>query len=222
VLPNYPHHIIQRGHNRQVVFAGDEDYLYYLENLKEWKKKLGCKIYAYCLMTNHVHLIVDTGKETENLALLMKRVSGRQTRYLNKIEGRSGTLWEGRYKSSPIKDDEYLLACCRYVEMNPVRAKIVDEPAKYKWSSYRYKIGMEDINWLDIDPCYMGLGATEKVREKRYEEWVKGAIPPGELELIRKAVQRGQLTGGYRFVEEVDKKIGRRIEFRGQGRPKIK
>lgn len=222
VLPNYPHHIIQRGHNRQVVFAGDEDYLYYLENLKEWKKELGCKIYAYCLMTNHVHLIVDTGKETENLALLMKRVSGRQTRYVNKIEGRSGTLWEGRYKSSPIKINEYLLACCRYVELNPVRAKVVDDPRKYKWSSYRYKIGIEKTNWLDIDPCYMGLGSTEKEREKRYEEWVKGAIPPGELELIRKAVQRGQLTGGYRFVEEVDKKIGRRIEFRGQGRPKIK
>lgn len=220
VLPNYPHHIIQRGHNRQVVFAGDEDYLYYLKNLKEWKKELGCKIYAYCLMTNHVHLIVDTVKETENLALLMKRVSGRQTRYVNKMEGRSGTLWEGRYKSSPIKDDEYLLACCRYVEMNPVRAKIVDEPAKYKWSSYRHKIGVEKTNLVDIDPCYMGLGATEKVREKRYEEWVNGAIPAGELELIRKAVQRGQLTGGYRFVEEVDKKIGRRIEFRGQGRPR--
>lgn len=219
-MPNYPHHIIQRGHNKQVVFASDEDYLYYLENLKEWKTELGCKIYAYCLMTNHVHLIVNPGKEIENLALLMKRVAGRQTRYVNKMEGRSGTLWEGRYKSSPIKMNEYLLTCCRYVELNPVRAKIVDEPEKYKWSSYRHKIGIEKTNLVDIDPCYMGLGITEKEREKRYRKWVYETIPDGEWDMIRKAVQRCQLTGGSRFIEEVDKKIGRRIEFRGQGRPR--
>ena len=134
VIADYPHHIIQRGHNRQVVFVGDEDYLYYLENLKEWKKTFKCKVYAYCLMTNHVHLIVSPGKKAENLALLMKRVSGRQTRYVNKIERRSGTLWEGRYKSSLINEDGYLLACCRYIELNPVRAGIVNEPAEYRWS----------------------------------------------------------------------------------------
>lgn len=220
VLPNYPHHIIQRGHNKQVVFVSDEDYLYYLENLKEWKNELGCKIYAYCLMTNHIHLIVNPSKDIENLALLMKRVSGRQTRYVNKMEGRSGTLWEGRYKSSPIKMNEYLLTCCRYVELNPVRAKIVDDPEKYKWSSYMHKIGIEKTNLVDKDLCYMEFGTTEKEREKRYKEWVHGTIPDGEWEMIRKAVQRGQLTGSNRFVEEVDKKIGKRIEFRGQGRPR--
>ena len=222
VLPNYPHHIIQRGHNRQIVFASAEDYLYYLENLKEWKKKTGCKVYAYCLMTNHVHLIVDPGNKIENLALLMKRISGRQTRYVNKIEDRSGTLWEGRYKSSPIKQDEYLLACCRYVELNPVRAGIVDTPENYKWSSYKYKIGIEKIDWLDFDPCYKNLGATDKESEKRYKEFIKESIPEGEWEMIRQAVQRGQLTGSNRFIDEVVKKIGRRIEFRKQGRPKEK
>lgn len=220
VLPNYPHHIIQRGHNRQAVFASDEDYFYYLENLKEWKEILGCKIYAYCLMTNHVHLIVNPGKNVENLALLMKRVSGRQTRYVNKIEGRSGTLWEGRYKSSLINADEYLLACSRYIDLNPVRAGIVDDPGKYKWSSYKYKIGIEGLNWLDSDPCYEDLGQVRKEREKRYEDWVKASIPDGEWEMIRKSIHRGQLTGSARFVEEVAKKIGRRVEFRGQGRPK--
>ncbi|ODS34516.1 MAG: hypothetical protein SCARUB_00393 [Candidatus Scalindua rubra] len=222
VLPNHPHHIIQRGHNRQVVFVSDKDYNYYLENLKEWKYTLGCKIYAYCLMTNHIHLIVDPGKKIENLSLLMKRVSGRQTRYVNKLEKRSGTLWEGRYKSSPINKNEYLLACCRYVELNPVRAAIVNEPEKYKWSSYRYKVGMEDHYWLDLDQSYMDLGLTKKEREARYKEWVKDAIPDGECELIRKAVLRGQLTGSHRFVEDVAEKIGRRIKFQGQGRPKKK
>ena len=220
VLPNHPHHIIQRGHNRQVIFASNEDYLYYLENIREWKKNLGCKIYAYCLMTNHVHLIVDTGSEVENLALLIKRVSGRQTRYVNKLEGRSGTLWEGRYKSSPIQQDEYLLACCRYVELNPIRAGIVDIPENYKWSSCRYKAGIERLDWLDLDPYYKSLGRTDKEREERYKKFVKGSIPQGEWELIREAVQRGQLTGSTRFIEEVARKTGRRIERRGKGRPK--
>lgn len=220
VLPNYPHHIIQRGHNKQVIFASDEDYVYYLENLKEWKKALGCHIYAYCLMTNHVHLIVNPGKDAENLALLMKRVSGRQTRYVNKIEGRSGTLWEGRYKSSPIKADEYLLACCRYIELNPVRAGIIEDPITYKWSSYRHKVGNEQLDWLDSDPCYIRLGATDRERGKKYKGWISKSIPEGEWEMLRQAIQRGQLTGGDKFVEAVAKKIGRRIEFRGQGRPK--
>lgn len=219
VLPNHPHHVIQRGHNRQIVFVSNEDYLYYLENLKEWKKIIGCKVYAYCLMTNHVHLIIDPVNDVENLSLLMKRISGRQTRYVNKTEGRSGTLWEGRYKSSPIKKDEYLLACCRYIELNPVRAGIVNNPKQYKWSSYKYKIGMERNNWLDIDPCYKALGTTDREREKRYKGFVKGLNPDGEWETIRQAVQRGQLTGSRRFVDEVEKEIGRRVEFRKQGRP---
>ncbi len=102
VLPNCPHHIIQRGHNRQVVFASDQDYLYYLENLQEWKMELGCKVYAYCLMTNHVHLIVDPGSKAENIGLLIKRIAGRQTRYVNKLEKRSGSLWERGQKRGQI------------------------------------------------------------------------------------------------------------------------
>lgn len=220
VLPNFPHHIIQRGHNRQVVFVSDEDYLYYIDNLKYWKKSLECKVYAYCLMTNHVHLIVDPFQNVVNLALLMKRLAGRQTRYVNKIEKRTGTLWEGRYKSSPIKTEEYLLACCRYVECNPVRAGIVKNPEDYKWSSYRHKTGIEYIEWLDLDPCFNSLGLTQKERENQYKEWVSTSIPHGEWEMIRQAVKKGQLTGSSKFIEEVAIKIGRRIEFRGQGRPK--
>ena len=220
ILPNYPHHIIQRGHNRSVVFTTDEDYLYYLENLKEWKKELDCKIYAYCLMTNHIHLIVACGEKVENLGLLMKRVAGRQTRYVNKLEGRRGTLWESRFKSSPIEIDEYLLACCRYIELNPVRARIVDNPGQYKWSSYRFKVGGEEADWIDLDPCYQGLGTTDREREERYKEWVQADIPEEEFQLIQQGIQREQLTGTNRFIEEVAGKIGRRIEFRGQGRPK--
>ena len=222
VLPNYPHHIIQRGHNRQVIFVEEEDYLYYLDALREWKEKLGCKIYAYCLMTNHVHLVIDPGEHAENLGLFMKRVAGRQTRYVNKMERRSGTLWEGRYKSSPIDANEYLLACCRYVELNPLRAGMVDNPGKYPWSSCQIKTGIEKQSWLDFDPYYLSLGNTPEERAERYREWLQGSIPEGELKLIREAVQRGQLTADRMFMREISQKIGRRLELRGPGRPKKK
>ena len=173
-------------------------------------------------MTNHVHLVIDPGVEARNIAFLMKRVAGRQTRYVNALEKRTGSLWEGRYKSSSISTDEYLLACCRYVELNPIRAGIVSDPSEYKWSSYRDRIGLNREHWLDEDPCYAGLAKSRKKREEHYEAWVKDSIPEGEWELIRKSLQRGQLTGSNRFIDEIETKINHRIESRGQGRPRKK
>ena len=220
VLSNYPHHIIQRGHNRQTVFAATRDYERYLDNLREWKTAFGCRVYAYCLMTNHVHLIVDPGENPGSLALLMKRLAGRQTRYVNHLEARTGSLWESRYKSSPIETDGYLLACCRYVELNPVRARMVAVPEAYPWSSYRYKLGLAASDTIDFDPCYLALGDDPSKRVARYREFVHQAIPQNEWNLIRTAVQRGQLTGSARFVEEVAARLGRRVQCRGRGRPK--
>ena len=220
VVANTPHHIIQRGHDKKAVFVSDEDYTYYLDNLREWKQALGCKVYAYCLMSNHVHLIVDPGSDPGALGLLMKRVAGRQTRHVNTLEGRSGTLWEGRYKSSPIQIETYLLACSRYIELNPVRAKMVKKPEEYRWSSYRVKVGLADQGWIDIDPGYRALGRTQDERAKRYLAWVRDAIPEGEWNQIRAAVQRGQLTGTNRFINEVARRVGQRVECRPQGRPR--
>lgn len=220
VLPNYPHHVVQRGHNRQTVFAGEDDYRYYLENLAQWKKAFGCKVYAYCLMTNHVHLVLDPGDDPGNLGKLIKRVAGRQTRYVNRLEGRSGTLWEGRFKSSPIDSNRYLLACCRYVEMNPVFAGICSDPAEYPWSSCGTKVGRGKIEWLDLDPFYLGLGDREDIRHQRYSEFLSETITEEERGTISKAVQRGQLTGGTSFVDEIETKLARRVELRGPGRPR--
>lgn len=115
LVPQCPHHIVQRGHNRKAVFIADEDYQYYLQNLKEWKSELNIKLYAWCLMTNHIHLIVEPLNKAMGLSLLMKQINGRQSVYVNKLEQRSGSLWEGRYKASPIQRDTYLLSCLRYV-----------------------------------------------------------------------------------------------------------
>lgn len=218
VVPNYPHHVVQRGHNRQVVFATRDDYRRYLETLRECKKKHGIAVHAFCLMTNHIHLLL-TPPESPSLGKLMKRLAGRQTRHQNRLEGRSGTLWEGRYKSSVVDHDEYLLACSRYIELNPVRAGIVAVPEEYPWSSCRYRLGLDVCDWLDLDTAYLALGATEAERRRQYREVLRAAIPRGQSDLIREAAQRGQLTGGETFAREVALIIGRRMERRGQGRP---
>ena len=122
VVPNHPHHFVQRGRNRQVVSAESADFQYYLETLAEFKAEYAVKVYGDCLMTNHVHLVLQPGERVAGLGQLMKRLAGRQTRFVNRQERRSGTLWESRYKSSPIQTEAYLLPCYRYVELNPARA----------------------------------------------------------------------------------------------------
>ena len=219
-LPNYPHHVIQRGHNRQKVFADPDDYRYYLANLATWKTAYACKVYAYCLMTNHVHLIVDPGDNPEHLGMLMKRVAGRQTRYVNRLEGRSGTLWEGRYKSSPIEDDNYLLACCRYIDLNPLQAGMCATGEEYPWSSCAAHIGGRWPEWLDHDPAWLGLGKTDEERARLYWDYLSAPVSDEEQEAIIRPVQRGQLTGGSTFIEAIAERLGRRIELRGQGRPR--
>ena len=154
VVPSFPHHVVQRGHNKQVVFAEEADYRYYLATLEEFKDLYEVKVYGFCLMTNHVHRILQPGEAVAGLGQLMKRLSGRQTRFINRLESRTGTLWEGRYKSSPIQTDAYLLACSRYVELNPVRAHMAQSPELYPWSSYRQHVGIEaQYHWLDREPC---------------------------------------------------------------------
>ena len=186
----------------------------------EVKQTFECKVYAFCLMTNHVHLIVDPGDSPENLGKMMKRLAGRQTRYVNCLEGRTGTLWEGRFRSSPIDTNAYLLACCRYVEMNPVMAGMCEAPSDYRWSSCATKLGRDGFAWVDFDPLYLGLGDIPQERAGKYEEFLAGTITAKERTILLGAVQRGQLTGGNAFVDEIERKLARRVELRGQGRPK--
>jgi len=219
IVPNCPHHIVQRGHNRNAVFICDDDYQYYLENLVEAKREYGIRVYAYCLMTNHVHLVVEPGDSIATVAHLMKRLAARQTRYVNKLERRSGSLWEGRYKISAIDSDAYLLACCRYVEMNPVKAGMVPSPEQYRWSSYASKIS-NDWKWLDWGASFEALANTSAERVERYREFVQQPAKTHEILLIQQAIQRGQLTGDQRFVDEIERRVGIRIELRGMGRPR--
>lgn len=215
IVPDTPHHIVQRGHNRSAVFVGDQGYQYYLDNMTELKTELEVKVYAWCLMTNHVHLILDPGRNPKSIGLLMRRLAGRQTRYVNKREKRTGSLWEGRYKASPIQTDAYLMECGRYVELNPVRAAMVVRAEDYPWSSYRAKVELETSAILDADPCYQKL----KHPGEQYRAFVEQGVSDEEYALIRSRVARNCLTGDGEFVAEVERKMGLRIEYREPGRP---
>ena len=217
LVPNYPHHIVQRGHNRHTVFSKNDDYWYYLDTLKKWKLEYEVRVYAYCLMTNHVHLLLQPPDKANRLSQLMKRLAGRQTRYANRLQGSSGTLWDGRYKSSPVQTDRYLLACCRYIELNPVRAGMVNHPREYLWSSYLLRLDISGTQWLDELPCFMLPGESVDDARARYTGFIEQDIPVSETTLIRTSLQRGQLTGDSGFIDEIERLTGRRVEHRAPG-----
>jgi putative transposase len=218
-IPAYPHHIIQRGNNRAATFFTDDDYRYFLDCLRQAKVKCRCRIYAYVLMTNHFHLLVEPA-EVGDLGRFMQSVGRRYVRYVNETYRRTGTLWEGRFKSAAVSRDEYLIACSRYIELNPVRASIVTHPKDYRWSSYqRRALGMSD-RLLDEDPWYNGLGTTERDKQERYRQWMDEQISEREWDEIRQATQRGRLIGRETFQKQVEAMTGRHLVGEARGRPK--
>ena len=151
IVPHCPHHVVQRGHSRQAVFVSADDYDGYLADINEKKIELGVQLHAYCLMTNHVHLLLTPGDDVTGVARLMKEVARRATRRFNNKSARSGSLWESRYKSSVVQSETYLLACMRYIELNPVRADMVARCEDYQWSSYRARMGLcKTLVWICI------------------------------------------------------------------------
>ena len=219
-LPGVALHIVQRGHDRQPVFAHESDYRYYLRNLRDVKNSLDIRVLAYCLMTNHVHLILVPGEETEAVSKLMRVLAARQTRRVNKLENRSGTLWEGRFKASLVDTDEYLLTCCRYVDLNPVRAAIVEVPQAYNWSGYRNRAGIRDDSLLDDHTIFEALGQSPRMRARAYRDFVNMGMSDDELSFLRQTVQRNQLTGNSRFKADIEARIGRSLSDKAQGRPR--
>ena len=219
-LTGYPHHIVQRGHDRKPVFIEDGDYQRYLDNLRELKALLDIRVYGFCLMTNHVHLLLEPRGDGSTLSSLMKRLAARQTRYVNRLERRTGTLWEGRFKCSVVDEEGYLLACQRYIDLNPVRAALVAEPGAYRWSSYRALTGRDHLPWLDEHSALQALVSGTHDWRAGYARFVAAATTDRELARIRDAIQRNQLTGDTRFTQAIEARFGRRVEFRGPGRPK--
>ncbi len=213
-----PYHVINRGNNHQPIFFREDDYLFFHKALDQARKKYPCKIFSYVLMTNHFHLIIEAQEQAENLAGFMKYVCQRHGQYINKRYKRSGSLWEGRFRSSPISKDRYMLACSRYIEMNPVRAFLVSEPGEYRHSSYRSKVGMSAPGYVSFDPCYLSLGDTEEARQREYRKLFECSIPEDEWKNIREAVQRNWAYGDNRFRRQMEAALGRKFELRRPGR----
>lgn len=202
VLPGIPLHIIQRGVNRQSCFVDDADRQRYLGYLLHYLATVPCQLHAYVLMSNHVHFLLST-QETSHLSLLMKSSNQRYTQYFNWRHGRSGSLWEGRYKSCLVQSERYLLTCQRYIELNPVRAGIVALPGQYRWSSYRGNSqGMADES-LSPHALYMSLGATLHERQTRYQSLFQEKLSEQCVGQLRAALNVEFAVGDQVFLRRV-------------------
>jgi len=219
VIPNVPMHLIQRGNNRCACFVAEEDYLFYLQCVEEIACKVGVDVHAYVLMTNHVHLLV-TSVTREGVSQLMKLLGQRYVQYFNRMYNRSGTLWEGRFKSALVSEERYFLACQRYIELNPVRAGMVEHPAEYRWSSYAAN-GQGLENTL-ITPylLYISLGKTALERQAVYRNLFRYQLESGLIDEIRKSTNGCVVLGSDKFADEVANLLGVRTKLGVSGRPK--
>ena len=190
LLPGHTLHIIQRGNNRCACFRDDEDRQHYLAVLRHASERAGCAIHAYVLMSNHSHLLVTAG-EALSPARMMQWLGSKYVRYFNRRYGRTGTLWEGRYRSSQIDSERYFLLCSRYIEMNPVRAGMVSEPAEYRWSSFRRNAGGQLDALVHQHAVYLALGRWSSARCDAYRALFDTPIALPVLDAIRRATNSG-------------------------------
>jgi putative transposase len=218
-IDGLPLHIVQRGHNRAACFFDDQDRLAYLGWLHEALERERCSLHAYVLMTNHLHLLL-TPEQANCVPQVLISVGRRYVQYINHSYGRTGTLWDGRYKSSLVQAETYLLLCQRYIEQNPVRAGMVADPADYRWSSYRANaLGASDT-LLSPHSLYLALGADGNARRATYRELFRGALDEKPLSDLRLALNQDQPIGNDRFYREIEAMTGRWRELRRRGRPR--
>lgn len=217
-IPGYPHHVIQRGNNRQAIFLGPADYQRMLELLEEHARQHGVAIHAYVLMGDHFHLLATPG-DSDGLSRMMQAVGRRYVRYFNDAHGRSGTLWEGRFRSTLIDAQEYLLPCMTYIDLNPVRAGLVPQAQDYAWSSHGHYAGLRTDRMLTPHPLYWQLGNTPFAREAAYAQRIQDGMPAREQQALSDATLAGWALGGPRFLAELQKKTDRRLSKSRPGRP---
>jgi putative transposase len=218
-LAGIPQHITQRGNNRQACFFTDADYNLYLSLLAEASHRHQCSVHAYVLMTNHVHLLMTP--ETPNGVSLVLRDLGRDyVRQINKTYKRTGTMWEGRFKSSLVDKDVYCLACYRYIELNPVRAGMVKHPSEYQWSSFNNNALGRPSSLLTPHESWLALGETESCCRLAYQELLREAPQQHHISEIRYGVRKGLPTGHDRFKLQIEEALSIKLGDGRRGRPK--
>lgn len=217
-VAGYPHHVIQRGNNRQDIVRSDADREFLLELLGDNARKHQVALNAYVLMDNHFHLLL-TPETAEGVPLMMQAVGRRYVRYFNDLYHRTGTLWEGRYKSTLVQTERYLLACMVYLDLNPVRAGLVGDPKNHPWSSHRHYVGQTPDRRITPPAVYWGLGNTPFAREAAYTELVHAGQSVAQQGAITDATLHGWALGDADFAAELQKRTPRRIARGRPGRP---
>lgn len=217
-LPGVPQHIVQRGNNRLPCFLDDQDRLRYLALLRECLDATGCRLHAYVLMDNHVHMLL-TPPECGATARLMQKLGRTYVSRFNAQHGRTGTLWEGRYKACLVDSERYVLRCARYIDLNPVRARIVEDPAAYRWSSCAALCGQRTDALLAFHPAQAALGTTDNERARVYRGLLEEAVSANELTAIRIYLQQQRAWGRDDFRAMVEAKTERFAGVRPAHRP---
>ena len=216
VLPGHPHHLLQRGNNRNPIFFHEDDYRFFLKSLQTASARYGCHIHAYVLMTNHLHLLVSPETE-DGLARLMQSVGRRYVPYINQRYQRTGTLWEGRYRAVLLETERYVLACHRYIELNPVRAQMVQHPADYVWSSYHHHATGAPDALVHDHALYTALGPDTASRCSAYEALCTEALAVETLQAIRDGTNTGWVLGDAQFASQVEATLHRRVRPAARG-----
>jgi len=217
-VPGYPHHIIQRGNNRQPIFSDSSDYELLLAIIHENAREFGVAIHAYVLMSNHFHLLA-TPETAEGIPRMMQAVGRRYVRLYNQKRARTGTLWEGRYKSTIIQAERYLLACMVYIDLNPVRAGLVADPRSYPWSSHGYYVGMRLDKLITPHALYWELGNTPFARDAAYAELVASGLSARQVQQLSQSALKGWALGEADYVADLQRRTVRRVTKGQAGRP---
>jgi putative transposase len=216
-----PHHVIQRGNNRQPIFADAAAYQRYLQLLQEIGAAHAVAVHAYVLMTNHVHLLATPEKEG-GLSRFMQALGRRYVRWFNDRHGRTGTLWEGRFRSTVIAADRYLLACMRYIELNPVRAGLSVAPAEYRWSSHAHHVGHAVDPLITDHALFWALGNTPFERQSAYQLLFETPLASSDLDELRRATNRGWALATKDDLPRSDQPSGQFVQPKPRGRPRLR
>ncbi len=218
IAPGLPHHVIQRGHNRQAVFVRPDDRSKYLDLLFDYAGRHRVAVHAFVLMDNHTHLLL-TPETADGLAKAIQGMSREYVQTFNARHGRTGSLWEGRYRSSVVETERYLLACMAYIDLNPVRAGMVTEPAAFGWSGYRHWVGLQAEPRLSAHPVYWQLGNTPFAREAAYRELVEAGLSAQQVQDVTQSTLGGWALGQADFARQLAQQTARRAAPAKAGRP---
>jgi putative transposase len=219
ILPGVALHVVQRGNNRNACFGADGDYLTYMAHLRYLSRKYECEVHAYCLMTNHVHLLL-TASDAEGCGFLMRDLGRSYVPYFNRRHDRTGTLWEGRFRSCLVESARYVLACYRYIELNPVRAGMTGDPRAYPWSSHAGNTGTRSDPLSQPHAEYLALGQQGAARYAAYQGLFDQVLEPSLLRSIREATNGGYPLASDAFKSSVLVPAGSRME-RGKPGPRV-